>query len=506
MRGRHFRPKSLMAIQPSALDVLFMLPMVKENEELDGATVVHVCGPLEHKSGGFFDSYEDILARFGEALEGEADTVILRIDSPGGDADGLVESVREMARIKDESGKTVLAYADEIAASAAYAIATIADEIGLPETGGVGSIGVISCLYERTRRDDKEGLTFEIIASGARKSDGNPHVEIAEKARERARSRVDSLAGIFFDMVADSRPVSAAKVEALQADVFHGDEAITAGLADTVSSWREFVAKALDNQDFDASEHGRGTAAERVDSMKIADLRKAKARAQANLKNAKTAKASKRAAEELVKAASALASFEAITQYEAAARVKAAKADEEEESTEAADDEDDADDDEDEDMEDEEDESDEEDDSEDEDAKHAGEEAPVVRKKAKSVSGHKAAYLALKAIEQLRKDTLRAEVTHKVDLAVLEAKVTPSQRDFLIASGMRDKPGLDKYLASATPAVSIKAHLPREYRDAVDSGLTSEQASIAHNLGLPPDVAKKAASELSKLNGSTPRR
>lgn len=86
------------------------------------------------------------------------------------------------------------------------------------------------------------GARWTLIASGERKTDGNPHAKTSDEAVSAARDRVDALANVFFEFVATHRGVSAESVRALEARVVHGKDAVSIGLADEVSSLDQMLA------------------------------------------------------------------------------------------------------------------------------------------------------------------------------------------------------------------------------------------------------------------------
>jgi ClpP class serine protease len=204
-------------------------------EMIDGLAVVDVRGPLS-QFAYCWDGYDAIVERFCGALESSAAGVMLRIGSPGGEVEGLFECCRAMRQHASKSGKAVVAYVDESAFSAAYAIAAVADRIYLPPAGGVGSIGVIGELCDQTAANAAAGYRVEVVSSGDYKADGNPNVPLTDGVIARAQARVDQLAGLFFDWVAMRRPLGRDEIEAMQAGVFFGSAAVAAGLADGVRS------------------------------------------------------------------------------------------------------------------------------------------------------------------------------------------------------------------------------------------------------------------------------
>jgi signal peptide peptidase SppA len=207
----------------------------------DGIATVTIRGPLDHHASWWWENYESIVDRVRAALEDEGTkAVVLRIDSPGGLVSGCAEAHRKIRALRAESGKPIFAYVDECAASAAYWLACSADEIWLPDTGLVGSIGVITALYDTTESDKKWGVRIQLIASGAYKTDSHPNRPLTTGIIKRAQDRVDYLAEVFFDAVASARGLTAAKVAGLQAGIYQGSQALPARLADGIAGWDEF--------------------------------------------------------------------------------------------------------------------------------------------------------------------------------------------------------------------------------------------------------------------------
>jgi ClpP class serine protease len=211
-------------------------------QRVGAVAVVSIDGPLEYRAGGWWESYETVRARFEAALgDPNTEAVVLRICSPGGYTSGLFETVRAMRKAKDAAGKPVVAYADESIYSAAYALACVADQIFLPETGGVGSIGTLCTVMDWTAMNEKDGLNVVVLASGERKADGNPNQKLTDAAIARFQGQVDALAGVFAALVADARKMTPAAVMALQAGTFLGKDAVAAKIADGVTSWDDLL-------------------------------------------------------------------------------------------------------------------------------------------------------------------------------------------------------------------------------------------------------------------------
>jgi ClpP class serine protease len=247
---RAIRYGEAFAIDPRAIqrdaDGIFVLfaPDAPENEYANGVACVHIRGPLDHHAG-YGDNYDAIRERARQAFEcDDAETVIFRIDSPGGAVSGLYDTVRAIRGMAEASGKRTIAYVDERAFSAAYALSCACEEIVLPESGLCGSIGVISTMADQVKADKMHGLNFVTITSGDRKADGHIHVPISDDAIEAERRRVDTLALQFFQAVKAARGLPIKAIRGFQAGLFLGAKAVTAGVADRVMGWDQLFAEA----------------------------------------------------------------------------------------------------------------------------------------------------------------------------------------------------------------------------------------------------------------------
>ncbi|MGA7202274.1 MAG: S49 family peptidase, partial [Candidatus Cybelea sp.] len=169
--------------------------------------------------------------------------LVLRIDSPGGVVSGLNEAVAKMQKLAAKSGVKLVAYVDEMAASAAYAVACACAEVVCPRSAILGSIGVISTMVDQTAAEAEMGLKFVTITSGDRKADGHPHVPIEDDAVAAERARVMELAGQFWEIVSEARGLPISKVEGFQAGIFLGREAKKARLADRVQGWDSLLKR-----------------------------------------------------------------------------------------------------------------------------------------------------------------------------------------------------------------------------------------------------------------------
>ena len=212
--------------------------------------VIPVAGCLVHGAGYGFSGmaetpYSAIRSAFAAALDAnDVDAVALHIDSPGGEVSGCADLADAIYAARGI--KPIHAIVDDLAASAAYWIASAADRIVVSRTGMVGSIGVIAFHADITRALDSAGITVTTLQYGARKSDGAPTTPMTSAARQRMQADIDSLGDLFTQTVARNRGIRARDVRGFEAGTFLGRDAVRAGLADVVLSPDEGFLQLMD--------------------------------------------------------------------------------------------------------------------------------------------------------------------------------------------------------------------------------------------------------------------
>jgi ClpP class serine protease len=239
-----YERRGILAIWPEALAEMFG-SSAPENVESGDAVIVDIRGPLEQHAHPCFDSFEGITARVAAACGSSARAVILRFDSPGGEVSGCFECARALRAMCTAAGKQMHAYVEGDCCSAAYALASQCDTITLSETSLVGSIGIFFCREDITAANAARGLRVAVITSGARKADGHPMAPLTDAEVAATQTIVDSMAGVFFELVASGRAargLTAESVAQLEAKVFHGASAVVTGLADQLGALTTVLA------------------------------------------------------------------------------------------------------------------------------------------------------------------------------------------------------------------------------------------------------------------------
>jgi len=232
---------------------------------IDGIAVIPVQGTLLKKesfmsawSGS--SSYEQIQRQMADAVgDAGVSAILLDIDSPGGETAGCFDLADYIYSVRKE--KPVYAVANDIALSAAYAIASSASRIFLNRTGAVGSIGVYALHLDQSGFDKELGVKYTYVFAGDRKLDGNPHEPLSERANADIQDEVDREYGMFTETVARNRKASKKEIVATQAAVLWADNAIPL-LADAVGTFDDAMhaLREVINGSSQVNRAGKGTA------------------------------------------------------------------------------------------------------------------------------------------------------------------------------------------------------------------------------------------------------
>jgi signal peptide peptidase SppA len=168
--------------------------------------------------------------------------IVLDVDSPGGAVSGVEEVASEI--FKARGTKPVIAVANHLAASAAYWIATAAEELVVTPSGEVGSIGVFAGHQDISGALEAEGVKITLVNAGKFKVEGNPYEPLGEEARAAIQARVDDYYNAFTRDVARHRGVKQSEVKGGfgEGRVVGAKEAVALGMADRVGTLDQVIS------------------------------------------------------------------------------------------------------------------------------------------------------------------------------------------------------------------------------------------------------------------------
>jgi len=234
-----------LSIDPEALQVLKSERLLGTRSAQVRGSKAHVPihGPIFAKPNiltewlGIGTVLSDVVGDIQAVLDNpDIESILLDIDSPGGTVTGINEAANFIKASSKQ--KPITAYVGGVGASAAYWLASAADEIVLDATSRVGSIGVV-VAYPNPQGDD-DGYV-EIVNSAS----PNKRPDISTKeGKSVVTKELDDLADVFIATVAENRGVSSNNVVSNfgQGGVLVGQKAISAGMADRLGSFEELMA------------------------------------------------------------------------------------------------------------------------------------------------------------------------------------------------------------------------------------------------------------------------
>lgn len=219
--------------------------------------LIDISGPLTYVEyeaicGEANASYQGIIAQFDKMLELGAKTIVLDVDSPGGEAYGMMETGRYLRGKADEAGVNLIAYVDGLAASAGYGLAASAHEIIANPEAELGSIGVVVKLRNVSGAMKQMGVKDTYVYAGASKIPYDADGEFAEEFLDDIREKVNALYEAFTTYVAELQSISVDAVKATEAKTFLADKAVGMGLATktmTREGFFEYLADVVQSGD-----------------------------------------------------------------------------------------------------------------------------------------------------------------------------------------------------------------------------------------------------------------
>jgi protease-4 len=159
--------------------------------------------------------------------------IVLRIDSPGGNALTSELIWREIELTKKI--KPIVVSMGNYAASGGYYIACNANKIFAEENTITGSIGVFGILPNFTQLTTKMGINVEQVNTNKNAADYSVFRPLDENFRAFTLEGVEKIYNTFVNHVASGRKMTYAQVDAMgQGRVWSGSDAVKIGLVDKI--------------------------------------------------------------------------------------------------------------------------------------------------------------------------------------------------------------------------------------------------------------------------------
>lgn len=166
----------------------------------------------------------------------DVSAILLAIESPGGTVAGTDDLAAEVKTARTK--KPVWAHVDDLAASAAYWVASQAGQIfANSPTALVGSIGTFVAVYDSSAAATQAGVKVRLFATGPLKAAGFPGTELTSEQADYFQAIVDNSQSSFDRAVQAGRGLTARELAAVRTGgVFSARQAQELKLIDGIRS------------------------------------------------------------------------------------------------------------------------------------------------------------------------------------------------------------------------------------------------------------------------------
>lgn len=198
-------------------------------------TITPKANLMSEMSGG--TSLDKFMGWFRAALaDPSIRSIVLDVNSPGGSVYGVQEAADEI--FKARGVKPITAFVSALSASAAYWLATQADEMILTPSGEVGSIGVFMAYADESESLKQQGVKVDIIRAGKFKNELSGVEPMSDEARANLQARANEYYDTFAKAVARGRGVTPTTVRDGfgQGRVVSASSALQQGMVDRVAT------------------------------------------------------------------------------------------------------------------------------------------------------------------------------------------------------------------------------------------------------------------------------
>lgn len=210
--------------------------------------VLSISGPLmKHRSsmGGGTSTVEARRELRALMRDPSVAAIVLQIDSPGGTVAGTMDLAQDIAAAAKQ--KPVIAYIEDLGASAAYWLASQATEVHANASALVGSIGTYGVVHDLSKAAEKAGVLVHVVRAGEFKGAGAPGTEITESQLAELQRTVNALNDHFLEGVAAGRRLTREQVTQLADGRVHvAAAAKSLQLIDAVSDFDAVLSRAAE--------------------------------------------------------------------------------------------------------------------------------------------------------------------------------------------------------------------------------------------------------------------
>lgn len=225
----------------------------KTNISRDRIAVVYASGDIVQGQGveGSMGSAKIAKAIKKARLNDKVKAIVMRVNSPGGDALASDVIRREVALAKE--AKPFIVSMGDVAASGGYWISTNADYIFAQPTTITGSIGVFGIIPNfKGLMNNKLGITFDEVSTNENADFISVMGPMSDFQKEKINAEIIDIYDDFVDLVANTRGLKPEFVDSVaKGRVWTGTDALGIGLVDELGGLQDAIAYAAQKAELD---------------------------------------------------------------------------------------------------------------------------------------------------------------------------------------------------------------------------------------------------------------
>jgi capsid assembly protease len=218
---------------------------------INGVGVLNLEGPIfpkanlmtELSGATSLDTFRDQFRAF--VSDPSVSSILVNIDSPGGVADLVMETGREIREAREF--KPVITIANTMAASAALWLASQGSEFYITDSGLTGSLGVFQVHMDYSEQEKSKGITKTILKAGNAKAASQEPLN--EHTRANLQAMVDDCYLDFVNEVALGRDLDFDNVRENFGDggIVSPREAVRVGMVDGIKTYESLLGEMSEN-------------------------------------------------------------------------------------------------------------------------------------------------------------------------------------------------------------------------------------------------------------------
>jgi len=168
----------------------------------------------------------------------DVQAILLRVESPGGSVAGVDDLARDIAAANQQ--KPVVAYIEDLGASAAYYVASQAGRIFANPSALIGSIGTYTVIADWSQFFAAAGVKVHVIRAGEMKGVGVLGAEVTPEQLADAQRVINEINELFVQAVARGRRKGLEDVlELADGRIHRAEYAMGLGLIDGIQTFEQ---------------------------------------------------------------------------------------------------------------------------------------------------------------------------------------------------------------------------------------------------------------------------